>query len=166
MPVDLSNPTGFNRFWQEVVGRFRSEAVDDPMDGGNLDALEDHITGPVTADQLRAQNAYPFAWSVPRNHSPAYATVTEDQGTLQIQVVIFAADADPELAFEKARVLAGRVVDNVEGSALVGPNGKAAASQVSLQNFQMDFQASPGDSRAQTRTAQTLFGVEVERDAL
>lgn len=164
MPVDMSNPTGFNQFWEDTVDQFRKEAIDDPMNGGNLDALNDHKTGPITADQLEAQQAYPFAWTVPQNHSPAYATAASDHGTLQMQVVMFAADAEAKAAFDKARTLLGRVVNNVEGSALVDSNGTAHAAQVKLQTFQMDFQASPGASRAQIRTAQGMFGIEIERN--
>ena len=56
MPVDLSNPSGFNEFWTSTVDQFRKEAIDDHLGSNeNLEPVEDHITGPVTEQQLRAQ---------------------------------------------------------------------------------------------------------------
>lgn len=163
MPMDLSNPSGFAKWWDDTVGQFRKEAIDDPMADGNLTVLNNHVTGPITAEQLAAQQAYPFVWSVPQNHSPSRATVSTDHGTLQVQVVTFAADTDADTAFRKAVHLAGRIVDNVEGSALVDDSGSAHAAEVSLTNFQPDYQASPGEARAQVRTCQAIFDIETER---
>lgn len=163
MPVDTTDQQGFNKFWDDTVGQFRAEAIENHVQDGNLTALEDHVTGPVTEQQLAAQNAFPFVWTVPQSHSPAYATVNTDQGDLQMQVVMFAQDTDPEAAFTKARVLLGRVVNNVEGSALVDDSGTAHAASVDLTNFQMDIGISPGDSRAQVRSGQAIFSINVER---
>lgn len=163
MPVDLSNPTGFNRYWEETVGQFRAEAVDDHLDGGNLDPINDHVTGPVDADTLASQYAFPVVWSVPTNHSPAYATVNTDQGTLSMRVVVFAADTDPDMALTKARVLGGRIVDNVEGSALVDDSGDAHAARVDLNDFQLDSRPVSGQG-AQLKFAELAFGIQVERN--
>lgn len=162
MPVDLSSQAGFNSFWEGVVGEFRRIAIDDPMDGGNLDDVTTHLRGAVDQDTLVNQHAYPLVWSVPLNHSPSYATVNTDQGTLSMRVVVLAADTDPETAFRKARTLAGRVVNNVEGSALVDQNGDAQASTVELQDFQMDSR--PLTSKgAQVKFGETQFSIDVER---
>jgi len=162
MPVDLATQTGFNDFWEGVVGTFRRVAVDDPMNGGNLDGVTTHLKGAVDQDTLLNQHAYPVVWSVPLNHSPNYATVDSDQGTLSMRVVVLAADVDPETAFRKSRTLAGRIVNNVEGTALVDQNGDAQASNVELQDFQMDSR--PLTSKgAQVKFAEVQFSIDVER---
>jgi len=163
MPVDLSNPTGFNKYWTDTVGQFRAEAVDDHIDGGNLDPVNDHVTGVVDADTLAAQYDFPVIWSVPTNHSPAYATVATDQGTLNMRVVVFAADIDPDAALTKARVLGGRIVNNVEGSALVDDSGTAHAGRVDLNDFQLDSRPVSGQG-AQLKFAELAFGIQVERN--
>jgi len=165
MPVDLSNPSGFNEFWKNTVDQFRTEAIDDHTgSGGDLEPIEYHHTGPVSESQLRAQNAYPWVWSVPQTHTPSYATINTDQGELQMQIVVFAQDTDPQSAFDKARALLGRIVNKVEGSALVDSNGNAQAAQVRLDTFDMDSGVSPGgSSRAQTRAGMAIFNIEIER---
>lgn len=162
MPVDLSDPSGFNKFWDDTVGAFRDEAIDDHIDGGNLDPLNDHVTGAVDSDTLAAQYAFPVVWSVALNHSPAYATTATDQGDLTMRVVVFASDTDPDLALQKARVLGGRIVDNVEGSALVDDAGNAQASKVELDDFQLDSRPVSGQG-AQLKFAELAFSVNVER---
>jgi hypothetical protein len=163
MPVDLTDPQGFNKFWEETVGQFRAEAIDNHLDGGNLDPLNSHVTGAVDADTLAAQYDFPVVWSIPTNHSPNYATITTDQGALTINVVVFAADTDPDAAFQKARVLGGRIVNNVEGSALVDDNGDAHAGRVDLNDFQTDSRPVAGQG-AQVKFAELSFAVQVERD--
>lgn len=163
MPVDTSNPQGFNQFWEETVDQFRAEAVDDHLDGGNLDPVNSHITGSVDADTLAAQYDFPVVWSIPTNHSPNYATISTDQGTLTMNVVVFAADTDPDAAFTKARVLGGRIVNNVEGSALVDDSGTAHAARVDLNDFQTDSRP-VANQGAQVKFAELSFAVEVERD--
>lgn len=163
MPVDLSNPTGFNKYWTDTVGQFRAEAVDDHIDGGNLDPVNAHVTGAVDADTLAAQYDFPVIWTVPTNHSPAYATVNTDQGTLNMRVVVFAADIDPDKALTKARVLGGRIVNNVEGSALVDDSGTAHAGRVDLNDFQLDSRPVSGQG-AQLKFAELAFGIQVERN--
>jgi uncharacterized protein (DUF2252 family) len=163
MPVDLSSPQGFNRFWADVVDQFRREAIDDHLQDGNLTPVQDHVVGPTTEEELAAQNAYPFVWSLAQSHTPNYATVSEDHGDLEIQVFLFAQDTNTKAAFDKARALLGRVVNNVEGSALVDDSGTAHASKVLLDSFQMDIGVSPGTNRAQVRSGQATFSVDVER---
>lgn len=162
MPVDLSNPQGFNAFWEDTVEHFRAEAIDDHLDGGNLDPVNDHVTGSVDADTLASQYAMPIVWSTPTNHSPAYATVGTDQGTLSMNVVVLAADQNPDSALQKARVLAGRIVDNVEGSALVDDSGTAHAGRVDLQDFQVDSRPVSGQGAA-VKFTELSFGIQVER---
>jgi hypothetical protein len=154
MPMDLSNPTGFNKFW--------AEAIDDHLDGGNLDAVNEHITGAVDPDTLAAQYAFPVVWSVPTNHSPDYATVATDQGTLSFQVVTLAADTDPDIALQKARTLGGRIVNNVEGSALVDDSGTAHAARVDLDDFQLDSRPISGQG-AQVKYCELAFAIRTER---
>lgn len=161
MPIDFSNPEGFNAFFEGTVGAFRSEAIDDHLSGGNLDPVNDHITGAVDADTLASQYDFPVVWSVPTNHSPAYATTATDQGTLSMRVVTFAADHDPDVAFKKARVLGGRIVNNVEGSALI-VDGRANASKVELADFQTDSRPVSGNG-AVLKFAELAFNIEVER---
>ena len=163
MPVDLSGQTGFNKFWSDTVGQFRAEAIDDHLNGGNLDAVNDHVTGPVDQQTLASQYAFPVIWSIPTNHSPAYATIATDQGALTIRVVVFATDTDPETAFDVARVLGGRVVNNVEGSALVDDSGTAHAAKVELADFQMDSRPVNNQGGAQLKFAELQFSVEIER---
>lgn len=163
MPIDLSNPTGFNQFWTDTVSQFRTEAIDDHLNGGNLDPVNDHITGPVDATTLAAQYAMPVVWSVPTTHSPAYATISTDQGTLSMRVVVFAEDTDPSTAFDKARELGGRIVNNVERSALVDSNGNAQAAEVLLDDFQMDSRPVTNQGGAQLKFCELAFSIEVER---
>lgn len=163
MPVDNTNPTGFNAFFEDTVAQFRAEAIDDHLNGGNLDPINTHITGPVDANTLASQYAFPVVWSIPTNHSPAYATVNTDQGTLTMNVVVFAADTDADSAFTKARVLGGRIVNNVEGSALVDGNGDAQAARVDLTDFQTDSRP-VAEQGAQVKFAELGFAVQVERN--
>lgn len=163
MPVDLSNPTGFNKFFEDTVGQFRAEAIDDHLaDGGSLDELNDHVTGAVDSDTLAAQYAFPIVWSVPLNHSPAYATTATDQGTLSMRVVVFAADTDPDFALRKARHIGGIIVDNVEGSALVDDSGTAHAARVDLDDYQLDSRPVSGQG-AQVKFCELAFSIQVER---
>lgn len=162
MPVDLSNPQGFNQFWEDTVDQFRAEAVDNHLSGGNLDPVNDHVTGPVDSNTLASQYSFPVVWSVPMNHSPAYATVSTDQGALSMRVVVFAADTDAQTAFDKARVLGGRIVNNVEGSALVDGSGTAHAARVDLDDFQMDSRP-VNQKGAQVKFSELAFSVHVER---
>lgn len=162
MPVDLSNPQGFNAFWEATVDQFRAEAIDNHLDGGNLDPLNDHVTGPVDANTLASQYAFPIAWSVPLNHSPAYSTVSTDQGDLSMRVVVLASDTEPQAAFDKARTLGGRIVNNVEGSALVDDSGTAQAARVDLDDFQMDSRP-VAQQGAQVKFAELAFSIHVER---
>lgn len=163
MPVDLSDPEGFNAFWEDTVGQFRQEAIDDHLDGGNLDPVNSHVTGIVDGDTLAAQYDFPVVWSVPTNHSPAYETVRTDQGALTMNVVVFAADTDPDKAFTKARVLGGRIVNNIEGSALIDDDGNANAARVDLNDFQTDSRP-VANQGAQVKFAEISFGINVERD--
>jgi len=162
VPIDLGDPQGFNRFWENTVGAFRAEAIDDHLDGGNLDPVNAHITGVADANTLAAQYDFPVIWSTPTTHSPTYATVATDQGALSINVVIFAADTDPDAAFQKARVLGGRIVNNVEGSALVDDDGNANASKVELDEFRTDSRP-VNQQGAQVKFAEVAFDVDVER---
>jgi len=162
MPVDFSNPSGFNQFFDAVVDQFRTEAIDDELSGGNLDPVNDHVTGAVDSDTLAAQYDMPVIWSVPLNHSPSYATISTDQGTLSMRVVVLAADMDGDTALKKARVLGGRIVNNVEGSALVDSNGDAQASKVLLDDFQLDSRPVSGQG-AQVKFCELAFSIDVER---
>lgn len=163
MPVDLSDPQGFNQFWDDVVGQFRKEAVDDHLQNGNLQPVNAHVTGPVDQDTLASQYAFPVVWSIPTNHSPAYATTSTDQGDLSMTVVVFASDVEPQAAFDKARHLGGRIVNNVEGSALVDDTGTAHAAQVRLDDFQMDSRPVTNQGGAQVKFCEMAFAIDVER---
>ena len=161
--VDLSNPSGFNAFWERVIDAFRQVAIDDPMGGGNLDPVNEHVTGPVSAQNLRSQYAFPIVWSVPEGHTPAYDTISTDQGDIRMRVVTFAADTDPQRAFDVARALAGRIVNNVEGNRSLVIDGSANAEATFLDDFQMDFRVTDGNERAQVKYAQMFFDVETKR---
>lgn len=163
MPVDLSNPSGFNQHWVDVVTQFRKEAIDDHLSGGNLDVINDHITGPVDPQTLAAQYAFPVVWSLPTSHSPAYDTVATDHGALDITVTVFAADTDAETAYQKARELGGRIVNNVEGSALVNDQGDAEAARVDLTQFDMDTRPATGNG-AQVKYSEANYQVQTERN--
>lgn len=162
MTVSFSNPQGFNKYWEDTVGQFRKEAIDDELSGGNLDPVNAHITGPVDANTLAAQYEFPVVWSIPTDHSTAYATTSTDQGDLNMRVVVFAADTDPQSAFKKARVLGGRIVNNVEKSALVDQNGNAQAASVDLDQFQMDTRTVP-QKGAQLKFNEQTWSINVER---
>lgn len=153
----------FNDFWEDVVGAFRTVAIDDAMDGGNLDGLNDHVTGPVTDQHLAAQYAFPIVWSVPESHTPDYATVRSDQGDLRVRVITFAADADPQTAFDEARELGGHIVDNVEANRSLVVDGSAHAEGVWLSEFQMDFRVTMGNERAQVKFCQMFFDINTKR---
>lgn len=163
--MELVDETGFNAFWDGAVDTFRNLVIDEPMEpGGNLEPVNNHVTGPIDANGLANQNAYPFIMSVPMNWSPNYATNTTDQGVLEMQVVAFAADIDIDVAFEKARVLGGRIVDNVEDNrALVDDEGRANASAVWLDDFQMDFTPSGAQSNQQIKYCNLVFRIEAKR---
>jgi len=173
MPIELDNPSGFSKTWDDIVTAFREVAIDQPMNGGNLtDAggdpvLNDHITGPVNGQTLAAQYAYPVVWSVPQQWTADYQTTAADQGQLQLQVVVFTADADQETAFRKARELLGRIVNNVEADRSLSGGTTDAAGKVGgtwLTNFQMDFTLSAGQgNRAQITWGQALFDIDAKR---
>lgn len=163
--MNLDDQNGFNAAWDDVVTTFRKVAIDDPMDGGNLDVLNSHAQGPIDANGLANQMAYPFVMSVPMNWDPDFATTASDQGTLNIQVVAFAADAELEIAFEKARILGGRIVNNVEANqSLVDPETGRARGDAFLTDFQMDFTPSGGpNNRQQVKFCNLQFGIEAKR---
>jgi hypothetical protein len=163
MPLDMSDPRGFNAFWEDTVDQFRLEAIDQHLDTGNLSAVNVHETGPVDQNALQSQYAFPVIWSVPTNHSPAYATTNTDHGDLGMRVVVFASDVDAQTAFDKARTLGGRVVNNVEGSALVDQNGDAHAANVLLDDFQTDSRPVNNQGNAQLKFAELAFSINVER---
>lgn len=163
MALDMNPSSGFNAFWDDTVSQFRAEAIENHLDDGdNLDVINTHVTGAVDADTLQAQYAYPFVWSIATNHSPAYATTATDHGDLSMRVVFFAADYDPDTALQKARVMGGYCVDNVEGSALVDDTGTAHAAKVELDDFQLDSRPTSGDG-AQVKFAELAFSIDVER---
>jgi len=162
MPMDLSSPQGFNQFWEDTVEQFRAEAIDDHLNGGNLDVVNDHVTGPVDQNTLAAHYAYPVIWTIALNHSPNYATTATDQGVLSVRAVAFASDTDAETALSKARTLGGRMVNNVEGSALVDDQGDAHAANVRLIDFQLDSRPVTGQG-AQVKFCEIQFGIDVER---
>lgn len=178
MPLDMSNPEGFTAFLFDVFDAFREVAIgvyegDDPDDwtvpDNLLDAdgdpvLNDVAVGPVVEDALASQHAYPLAWVVPQTYTPSYETSATDQGELQVQVVIFATDTDPWSALKKAATISGRIVNNVEADrALTTASIDNDAAATWLTNYQLDFQATPGNERAQLKFCQMLFGVNVER---
>lgn len=153
----------FNDFWDDVVSAFRQVAIDDPMDGGPLDDVNDHVTGPTTDQNLSAQYAFPVIWSVPEGHTPDYTTTASDQGDLRVRVVTFAADTDPEAAFDRARMFGGHVVDAVEANRSLVVDGDAHAEGVWLSDFQMDFRVTTGNERAQVKYCQMFFDIGVKR---
>lgn len=160
---DTPEPGSYNEWWTDIVGAFRSVAIDDHLaDGENLDRLNDHITGPVSSDSLASQYQYPVIWSVPQSHTPAYDTVSTEHGDIQVQVVVFATDVEPDAAFQKARALAGRVIDNVEANRSLVIDG-TSHGDVFLDSLQMDFQSYPGSPRAQLKFAQMLFSIDINR---
>lgn len=173
MTLDLSNPSGFSKFWNDVVTAFREVAVDNATNsGGNLHdgsdpVINDHIKGPVDGQTLASQYAYPVIWTVPQQWVPAYQTNASDQGEMQIQVVAFTMDQDAETGFQKARELLGRIVNNIEDDrSLSGGSTDAAGSigRTELTNFQMDFVLSTeGGQRAQLTWGQALFDLHAKR---
>lgn len=178
MPLDMSNPQGFTAFLFDAFDAFREVAVgtyegDDPanwtvpsnLEDANGDPiLNDVAVGPVVEDALASQHAYPLAWVVPQTYTPAYETSATDQGDLQVQVVIFATDTDAWTALKKAATISGRIVNNVEADrALTGASVDNDVAATWLTNYQLDFQATPGNERAQLKFCQMLFGLNVER---
>lgn len=171
--VDLSNPSGFSKTWDDIVTAFRDVAIDNAMDpGGNLHdgsapVVNDHVTGPVTGETLATQYAYPVLWSVPQQWTADYQTTSADHGELQIQVVSFAADQDPETGFRVARELLGRVVNNIEDDRELSGGSTDAAGKVGgtwMTNFQMDYTLSTdGGQRGQLFFGQALFQIDAKR---
>jgi len=170
--IDLSNPQGFSKFWDDVVTAFREVAIDNPMQaGGNLydsddgqPVFNDHIKGPVDGQTLASQYAYPVVWSVPQNWSPAYDTTASDEGTLSLQVVVFTQDADQEVGFRKARELLGRITNNVENDRSLSGGSTDAAGKVGgtwLMDFNLNFTL--GQQKGQLTYAQGLFDIEAKR---
>jgi len=133
------------------------------MEDGNLEDLNAHVTGPQTDQGLAAQYAFPVVWTVPEGHTPDYTTVRSDQGDLRIRVITFAADTDPEAAFDRARKLGGRIVDNVEANRSLVVDGDAHAEGTWLSEFQMDFRVTTGNERAQVKYCQMFFDIDVKR---
>jgi hypothetical protein len=173
MPIDLSNPSGFSKTWDDIVTAFREVAIDQPMNGGNLTdgngdpVLNDHITGPVDGQTLASQYAYPVVWSVPQTWNPDYRTTSADHGELQAQVVVFTQDQDQDYAFRKARELLARIVTNIEDDRELSAGTTDAAGKVGgtwMTNFQMDYVlASGGGQRAQINYGQALFQIDAKR---
>lgn len=175
MSIDLSNPSGFSKTWDDIVTAFREVAIDNAMAaGGNLHdgsagepILNDHITGPVDGQTLAAQYAYPVVWSVPQTWTADYRTNASDQGELQVQVVIFTQNQDQDRAFREGRELLGRIVNNVENDRSLSGGSTDAAGKVGgtwMTNFQMDFTMSTGQgTRAQLTWGQALFQIDAKR---
>lgn len=173
MPIDLSNPSGFNAFWVNVVEAFREIGIgdysdDDPtnwtvpsnlQDGSGDPILNDHIKGPVDGQTLASQHAYPVVWSVPQSWTPSYDTSKSDQGQLQVMVVVFAADQDQWYGFRKARELGGRIVNNLEADRALDGN----ASAVWLENFQTDFLVGGQNTRAQLQFCSAVYQIDAKR---
>lgn len=175
MPIDLSNPSGFSKTWDDVVTAFREVAIDNAMaSGGNLydssagePVVNDHIKGPVTGDVLASQYAYPVVWSLPQVYTPQDRRPAAEHGEFQVQVVMFAADHDPETGFRKARELLARVVNNIEDDRSLSGGSTDAAGSVSgtfLTNFKLDFTMQQGQGqRAQLFWGQALFQIDAKR---
>lgn len=166
MPIDLDNPSGFSKFWDDVVTAFREVAIDNELDDGNLDVLNDHIKGPVDGQTLASQYAYPVVWSVPQNWSPAYDTSAADDGNLSVQVVVFTQDADLEVGYQKARELSGRIVDNIEDDRELAGGSTDAAGSVGgtwMTDFNLNFTLGGQGTRAQITYAQVLFSIDAKR---
>ena len=165
MPVDTSNQTGFNDAWDQLVSSFRAVAIDNHTDQGEaLEDLKNHITGPTNGQELAAQVAYPVVWTLPTSWNPSYDTVSTDQGVLEIRAVVIGNNTDQQVAFDDARILLGRIVNNIENDPELAGAGDPVASRTWLADFQMDDRVNrSGDQRAQLKFATGLFRITAKR---
>jgi len=162
---DPANYDGFTQFYLEILDRFRDVAVDNHTgSSGNLSMINEHIRGITDPETLLSQYEFPVLMSYPTTTTPVKATVASDRGEINMQVVAWTANYEQVTALEDAIIIAGNVVNNVENDReLVNGTGRAAATDIDVQEFAPDFMLQTGQTNAFLKFCQVTFNVEYKR---
>lgn len=119
---DPEDFTGFTRDHLQVFSRFRSVAIDNHLDGGNLDGtgsnprVKNHIKGVVDANTLLNAYELPAVMSVPTGVSSQPRTTAADDTDFGFAVSAWVSDYDQAYGLELAQVIIGNIIDNVESN--------------------------------------------------
>lgn len=125
-PTDAGhNPedyTGFTKAHLEAFSRFRDVAVDNHLDGGNLDGsganpdVQHHIKGVVDQETLLNQYELPVVMSIPTSGSSTPRTTAADDTEFRFSVSAWVSDYDQAYGLEKAQIIIGNIINNVESN--------------------------------------------------
>ena len=119
---DPEDFTGFTRDHLQVFSRFRSVAIDNHLDGGNLDGtgsnpkVHHHIKGVVDANTLVNQYKLPVVMSVPTNVGNEARTTASDDTDFGFAVSAWVSDYDQAYGLELAQVIIGNIITNIEAN--------------------------------------------------
>jgi len=119
---DPEDFTGFTRDHLRAFSRFRSVAIDNHLQNGNLDGsgenpdVKHHIKGIVDTNTLLNQYELPVVMSVPTEVSSQPRTTASDDTTFGFAVSAWVSDYDQAYGLEMAQVIIGQIVNNVESN--------------------------------------------------
>jgi len=151
-PGDFS---GFTEAHLEVMERFRDVAVDNHMDGGNLDGtgagpqVNAHIKGVVDANTLRRQYELPVVMSIPTGVGSSPRNIAADDTTYGFSVAAWVTDTDQAYGLELAQIIIGNIINNVESNRTLESSpgaGDPVAEDVTWNSLEPDFQFSEDES--------------------
>lgn len=171
---DPSNFSGFTEAHLEVMERFRDVAVDNHLDGGNLDGsgsnpdVIHHIKGVVSAEQLLNQYELPVVMSVPTGVGDQPRNIQANDTTYGFSISAFVADYDQQYGLELAQIIIGNIVDNVEqnrtlqkadGSDPIAKDAHLAGSD----SVSFDFTLNVAGEKVHLKYGSADFTVETKR---
>ena len=171
-PGDFS---GFTAAHLEVLERFRDVAVDNHLDGGNLDGTGDnpdvkhHVKGVVSSEQLLNHYELPVVMSIPTGVGDQPRNIQANDTTYGFSVSAFVADYDQQYGLELAQVIIGNIVDNVEQnrtlqtSAGGDPIAKDAALSPGGDAVTFDFALNVNGEQIHLKYGSADFVVETKR---
>lgn len=119
---DPADYDGFTQAHLEVFSRFRSVAVDNHLQNGNLDGsgsnpdVQHHIKGVVDQNTLLNQYSLPVVMSIPTGVSSDSRTIAADDTGYRFSVSAWVSDYDQAYGLEEAQIIIGNVVNNIESN--------------------------------------------------
>lgn len=140
---------GFTRHLFTVMGRFRSVAIDNHMDNGNLSDVTFHETGMVNGDTLLNTYNPPVVFSVFSGYDTEADSVAKQTDTFTVDVAVFDWNYSRDWGLENVLRLVANVVTNVENNRALESSpgaGDPVAEDVTWSSLEPDFQFSDDES--------------------
>jgi len=173
------NPSDYDGFTEahlEVLERFRDVAVDNHLDPGNLDgtgsspAVQHHVKGVVSAEQLLNHFELPVVMSIPTGLGDQSRNIQANDTTYTFSVSAFVADYDQQYGLELAQIIIGNVVNNIEDNRSLesspgagDPIAKDAHLASGADAVQFDFALNVQGEQVHLKYGTADFVVETKR---